>query len=79
MTMAGREAIDEAGPATNRWLPYALVGIGLPVGLLVVLVEPLPWPVMNHVVGGVFLAVAVGSVAHLIVRHSGPGERGPDF
>lgn len=63
----------------NRWLPYALVGIGLPVGLLVVFLQPLPWPWGNLLVGGTLLAAAVGSVTSLIVRDSGPGERGPDF
>lgn len=63
----------------GRWLPYALVGVSLPVGLVVVLFEPLPWPAVNLVVGGLALAVAIGSVHHLVARHAGPGERGPDF
>lgn len=77
--MAERETIDEAERAMSRWLPYALVGVGLPVGLLVVFIRPLPWTVMNYLVGGAFLAVAVGGMTHLIARHSGPDERGPDF
>lgn len=67
------------GTTTSRWLPYVLTGIGLPVGLLVVLLGPLPWPVLNYVVGGTLVAIAIGSVTHLIAQHSGPGERGPDF
>lgn len=69
-------AADRPG---SRWLPYGLVGVGLLVGLLVVLFEPFPWPLANRVVGGALLAVGVGSVTFLIVRHSGPGDRGPDF
>jgi hypothetical protein len=64
---------------STQWLPYVLAGLGLLLGPVVLLLEPIPWPVANLLVGGAFLAVAAGSVAFLIARHSGPGERGPDF
>lgn len=65
--------------SSPEWLPYVLVGLGLPIGLFVVFDGPIPWPAANLVVGGSLLAVAIGAVAHLIARHGGPGERGPDF
>lgn len=64
---------------SNQWLPYVIVGVALFGGLLVLLFAPLPWAGLNLLVGGAFLAVAIGSVLHLIARHGGPGERGPDF
>lgn len=66
-------------PPPDQWLPYVLVGVGLVVGLLVLLYEPLPGSVLNPVVGWSALAVAFGSVYVLVARHGGPGERGPDF
>lgn len=63
----------------RRATPYGLAGLGLVVGLVVVLFEPLPTPVENYLVGGAFLGVAVGSVTYMIARFNGPGERGPDF
>ncbi len=77
--MTPGESSDATDSAASRWLAYGLVGVGLPAGLLVVLLQPLPWPALNYLVGGAFLAVAVGSVTHLVAQHSGPGERGPDF
>lgn len=62
----------------RRSIPYVLTGLGLVVGLVVVLLGPFPAP-LNYLVGGAFLAVAVGSVTYLITAFSGPGERGPDF
>lgn len=64
---------------STRWLPYVLTGVGLVVGLVVLLFEPLPWSVGNAVVGWAVVAVALGSVYFLIARHGGPGERGPEF
>lgn len=66
-------------PSSARWLPYALVGLTLPVGLLVLLLEPFPWAPLNIYVGALLLGTTLASVASLIARHSGPGERGPDF
>ncbi|MFB6184288.1 MAG: hypothetical protein ABEI96_07010 [Haloarculaceae archaeon] len=63
----------------TRVLPYALTAVGLVVGLLVLQVRPFPTTGLNYLVGGVALAVAVGSVAYMIVAHGDPGERGPDF
>lgn len=68
-----------SGLTSTHWLPYALAGVGILVGLLVLLFEPLPWSSANVVVGWSALAVAFGSVYVLIARHGGPGERGPDF
>lgn len=64
---------------STQWPPYVLAGLGLLLGLVVLLIEPLPWPVANLLVGAALLAVAAGSVTFLIARYSGPGERGPDF
>lgn len=58
---------------------YALAALGLMVGLAVLLSTPFPTPEANHLVGGVFLAIAVASVTHLTVEFSGPDERCPDF
>lgn len=69
----------EGPPSSIRWLPYALVGAGLLGGLWILQFEPLPWPVVNTVVGWSSLAVAFGSVYYLIARGSGPGGRRPDF
>lgn len=60
-------------------LPYGLTFVGLVGGLVVLLVAPLPGDNLNLLVGGGLLAIAVGSVLHLIARHSGPDERRPDF
>lgn len=62
-----------------RTLPYALTFVGLVGGLVVILFKPLPIPVLNLLVGGSLIAVAGGSVTHLIALHSGPDERRPDF
>lgn len=59
--------------------PYGLTGLGLLVGLMTLLVEPFSTPVVNQVISGLFLAIAVGSVAYMIVEFSGPDERRPDF
>lgn len=61
-----------------RALPYALTLIGLLGGLVVLLADPFP-AIGTFLVGGSLLAVAAGSVTHLIARHSGPDERRPDF
>jgi len=63
----------------RRWTLYGLAFLGFVVGLSVLLFAPLPVDVLNYLVGGVFLAIAVASVTSLITRFSGPGERGPDF
>lgn len=63
----------------TRWLPYALVAVGVLVGLGVLLFEPLAPAVLNAAVGWSVLAVAVGSVYYLVAVGGGPGERGPDF
>lgn len=63
----------------RRSIPYALTGLGLGGGLLVLLFSPLPSETLNLLIGGAFLAVAVASVTYLIVGFSGPNERGPDF
>ncbi|MDZ7702398.1 MAG: hypothetical protein U5J98_10250 [Halobacteriales archaeon] len=62
-----------------HWLPYVIVGLGLPVGLVLVFRAPLPWPGANLWLGGLLLAVAVGATLQLIARDSGPGGRRPDF
>ncbi|MFC6874209.1 hypothetical protein [Halobellus marinus] len=59
--------------------PYALTGLGLVVGLMTLLFEPFSTPIVNHFVGGLFLAIATASVAYMIVAFSGPDERRPDF
>lgn len=59
--------------------PYALAGLGLVVGLVILLFRPLAPPTLNYVVGGVFLVGAVASVLYMIIEFSGPDERGPDF
>lgn len=63
----------------RRSTPYVLTGLGLVVGLVVFLFSPLPAAVLNYLVGGAFLAVALVSVTYLIVAFSGPDERRPDF
>lgn len=63
----------------RRSTPYVLTGLGLTVGLVVVLSEPLPGTMLNYLVGGALLAVAGVSVTYMIAAHSGPDERGPDF
>lgn len=62
-----------------HWLPYVLVGLGLPTGLVLVFRAPLPWPGVNLWLGGSLLAVALGATVHLIARDGGPGGRRPDF
>lgn len=59
--------------------PYALTAIGLVVGLVVWLFEPFTTARTNAVVGAAFLVLAFASVTYMIVEHSGPGKRGPDF
>lgn len=68
-----------AALTSTHWLPYALVGAGILVGLVVLLFRPLPWSAANTAVGWSALAVALGSVYFLVAEHGGPGERGPDF
>lgn len=63
----------------QRGTPYGLTFIGLVGGLLVLLFSPLPTQILNYVLGGGLLVVAVASVTYLITGFSGPGERGPDF
>lgn len=63
----------------HRAIPYALAGLGLVVGLVVVLFGPFPWAALNYLVGGAFLAVALAGVTYMIAAHSGPDERRPDF
>ncbi|MFT4922893.1 MAG: hypothetical protein ACI8XM_002112 [Haloarculaceae archaeon] len=58
---------------------YALTGLGLVGGLVVLLFQPLPAALLNYLVGGAFVAVGVASVTYMIAEFSGPGERGPDF
>ena len=70
---------DRTGARSDQWLPYVLVGLGLLAGLVLVLIEPVPWAWLNLLVGGALLAVAAGGVTFLIARHSGPDERRPDF
>jgi len=60
-------------------LPYVLTFVGLIGGLLVLLLGPFPAALLNLLVGGTLLAVAVGSVLYMVVEFGGPGERGPDF
>ena len=60
-------------------LPYALIFVGLIGVLLVLLVEPLPIGMANLLVGGSLIALAAGSITHLIAQHSGPDDRRPDF
>ena len=67
------------GLASPQWLPYVLAGVGLVGGLLVLQYGPLPGELADLLVGGALLALAVGSVAQLVVRGGGPGGRGPDF
>lgn len=59
--------------------PYALAGVGLMMGLAVIFAAPSSTPAINHLVGGVFLAIAATSVTYMIVEFSGPDERRPDF
>lgn len=40
---------------------------------------PLPSAVLNYLIGGVLLAIAVAAITYLIVLGSAPAERGPDF
>jgi hypothetical protein len=63
----------------RRSLPYVGTAVGLVGGLIVLLLGPLPTPTLNLLLGGALLAVAVASVAYMIVAFGGPGERGPDF
>ncbi|MBS3761504.1 MAG: hypothetical protein V5A18_05180 [Haloarculaceae archaeon] len=63
----------------ERSLPYGLTGLGLVVGLAVIVLGPFPKPILNYLVGGSFLAVAIVSVTVLIVEFSDPDERRPDF
>lgn len=63
----------------RRTTPYALVGLGLVMGLVVLSVGPFPTAAQNYVVGIAFLAVAAASVTYMIVASSGPDERRPDF
>lgn len=60
-------------------LPYVLTFVGLVGGLIILLAAPLPVAGLNLLVGGSLLAVAIGSVLHLIALGSGPDERRPDF
>lgn len=65
--------------ASGQWLPYVLIALTLPSALVVLLTDPLPWRPLNTVLGGLLLALTLASVARLIERHGGPGNRGPDF
>jgi hypothetical protein len=49
------------------------------MGLAVIFAAPSSTPAINHLVGGVFLAIAATSVTYMIVEFSGPDERRPDF
>lgn len=62
-----------------RRVPYALTFVGLIGGLLVILFAPFGNNIVNLLVGGGLLGAAIGAVAVLIARHSGPDERRPDF
>ncbi|MFB6206477.1 MAG: hypothetical protein ABEJ05_08140 [Haloglomus sp.] len=59
--------------------PYVLTGLGLVAGLVVLLFDPLPTAMLNYLVGGAALAVAIASVTYMIVEFTDPGERGPNF
>jgi hypothetical protein len=63
----------------RQGIPYALIGLGLVVGLVVLETGPFPWAPLNYLVGATFLAVALSAVTYLIVASSGPEERRPDF
>jgi VIT1/CCC1 family predicted Fe2+/Mn2+ transporter len=65
--------------ASAQWLPYVIIGSTLPVALIVLLTDPLPWRPLNTIVGALLLAVTFASGTRLISRHGGPGARGPDF
>ena len=56
-----------------------LTGLGLVGGLVALLFEPLATTAMNRFVGWVLLAVAVASIAFMVVAFGGPRDRGPDF
>lgn len=77
--MGGRFAELVDAWTSTQWLPYVLVALTLPLGLFTVFGSPFAWPVANLLIGGSLLAVTLGSMAFLVARHSGPGERGPDF
>lgn len=73
-------AIQQAwGVAMRRSTPYGLTLLGLIGGMLVLLFTPLPSAMLNYLIGGALLAVAVASVTYMIAEFSGPGERGPNF
>ncbi|MFB6298278.1 MAG: hypothetical protein ABEH56_07135 [Salinirussus sp.] len=63
----------------RRATPYALTGLGLTVGLVVLLFEPLATATLNYFVGAAAIVIAVAAVTAMIVEYSGPGRRGPDF
>lgn len=65
--------------AMRRRTYYGLTLLGLIGGLVFLLFTPLPSAMLNYLVGGALLTVAVASVTYLIAEFSGPGERGPDF
>lgn len=63
----------------RRITPYGLTFVGLIGGLVILLITPFPSAMLNTLIGGIFLVVAVASVTYMIAEFGGPGKRGPDF
>lgn len=63
----------------REFVPHMLIELGLVGGLFVVAIAPFPGSVSNYLVGGALLAVAIASVAYLIVGASETGGHTPDF
>lgn len=63
----------------KRSIPYALTLLGLIGAGVVLLFTPMPSAMLNYLVGGALILVAVASVTYMIAEFSGPNERGPDF
>lgn len=63
----------------KKYIPHALVELGLVGGLLVIGVGPFPGTTPNYLVGGALLAVALVGVTHLVILSSASGGRKPDF
>jgi len=63
----------------REYVPHMLVELGLVGGLFVIAIGPFPGSVSNYLAGGALVAVAVASVAYLVVGASESGGHEPDF
>lgn len=63
----------------KEFVPHMLIELGLVGGLFVIAIGPFPGSVSNYLAGGALFAVAIASVAYLVVGSSNSGGHTPDF